>query len=116
MACRRNTDTQGAAFTADDNPTHVIAHGPVLTGSYTINSITSPFYGGAVIEPMPGESPGGFSRSNCRALQSGPLRLTTRSPPRAISHNREYAAPPMRVCSSSPDAEQFVVSTNGALR
>jgi hypothetical protein len=27
----------------------------VLTGSYTIESVTSPFYGGAVIEPMPGE-------------------------------------------------------------
>ena len=50
------TDTHGTQFTAIGNATHVIAHGPVLTGTYTIASITSPFYGGAVIEPMPGES------------------------------------------------------------
>jgi hypothetical protein len=36
-------------------PSHVVAHGPALTGTYSVLSVTSPFYSGMVIDPIPGE-------------------------------------------------------------
>ncbi len=48
-------DDFGQAWTVLGNPTHAIAHGPALTGTYSIHSVTSPFYGGQVIDPIPGE-------------------------------------------------------------
>jgi hypothetical protein len=48
-------DSFGIPWTAEGNPTHVVAHGPALTGTYSILSVTSPFYGGMVIDPLPGE-------------------------------------------------------------
>jgi hypothetical protein len=48
-------DDFGAAWAVEGNATHVIAHGPALTGTYSVLSITSPFYGGDVVDPLPGE-------------------------------------------------------------
>ncbi len=48
-------DDFGTDWQAQGNATNVIAHGPVLTGTYSVLSITSPFYGGVMIDPLPGE-------------------------------------------------------------
>lgn len=42
-------------LTVRGNPGYTTISGPALTGTYTLLTTTSPFYGGVVIEPLPGE-------------------------------------------------------------
>ncbi|MBN1874660.1 MAG: hypothetical protein JXA33_10555 [Anaerolineae bacterium] len=42
-------------LTVSGNPGYTTVSGPALTGTYTLLTVTSPFYGGMVIDPAPGE-------------------------------------------------------------
>jgi len=48
-------DSFGVPLTVTGNPGYTTVSGPALTGTYSILSTTSPFYGDVVIDPLPGE-------------------------------------------------------------
>ncbi|MBN1875185.1 MAG: hypothetical protein JXA33_13215 [Anaerolineae bacterium] len=48
-------DSFNVPLTVSGNRGYVTVSGPALSGTYTILTTTSPFYGGIVIDPLPGE-------------------------------------------------------------